>query len=70
VKGGREIGGEKVSKDRNLNHVQITIHFRLLSKVRNGRNDTAMISLDVLLNGDADLRPDCSRGRKPVGFLE
>lgn len=54
---------------RDLDRGQIAIHFRLLSKVRNGRDDTATVSLDVLLNGDADLCPHSSRGCEPVGFL-
>ena len=54
---------------RDLNRVQIAIHFRLLPKVRNGRDDTTTVSLNVLLNGDADLRPHSSRGCEPVGFL-
>ena len=54
---------------RDLNLGQITIHFCLLSKVRNGRDNAATVSLDVMLNGDADLCPHSSRGCEPVGFL-
>ena len=76
-RGKKEGVGEGRTRDRakmwttlrDLNRGQITIHFRLLSKVRNGRDNTATVSLDVLLNGDADLCPHSSRGCEPVGFL-
>ena len=55
---------------RDLNPLELAIHFGLLIKVRDGRNDAVSISLDVLLNGDADFRPDSSHSCEPVGFLK
>ena len=55
---------------RNSNRLELTIHFGLLIEVRDGRDDAVTISLDVLLNGDADFRPDSSHSCEPVGFLK